>query len=349
MLKELLNEKKLPALKSKSEMLEILQREEYGYMPPKPDKITFDVTENFIPSFCAGKAISRKIDITSYIGDDKFTFPVYVSIPSKEGKHPFFVCINFRDDVVDRYIPVEEIIDNGFAVLSFCYKDVTSDDGDFTNGLAGVLYKGKERNATDCGKIAMWAWAAQRAMDYACTLDCLDQECTVVCGHSRLGKTALLTSATDERFKFAHSNDSGCSGAAITRGKVGENVFEICKRFPYWFCENYKKYIDKEYDMPFDQHYLVASIAPRYAYISSAVEDTWADPDAEMLTLVASGKAYEDLGLKGFICDDRLPKTGDEYHDGCLGYHLREGKHYFSREDWLKLIKFINKHNKKEQ
>lgn len=344
MLKKILNEKNLPPLKSREEMLEILQREEYGYMPPKPDKMSYKVTDDFIPNFCAGKVISQKVEITSVIGDKEFTFPIYVTIPVKEGKHPFFICINFRDDVPDRYIPTEEITDNGFAVLSFCYKDITSDDGDFTNGLAGILYENGKRDKTSPGKIAMWAWAMQRVLDYACGVEKLDKTCVIGCGHSRLGKTALLAGATDERFTCAYSNDSGCSGAAITRGKDGENVSEICKRFSYWFCENYLKYIDKEYEMPFDQHYLAAAIAPRLVYVASAKEDTWADPNAEMLTCVAIDEVYEKYGMKGFICEDRLPRVGDEFHEGNVGYHLRAGLHYFSREDWQKVMKFINRH-----
>jgi hypothetical protein len=180
-------------------------------------------------------------------------------------------------------------------------------------------------------------------MDYAQTLDdVLDLKNSIVCGHSRLGKTALLTAATDERFAFAYSNDSGCSGAAITRKKNGETVKDICKVFPYWFCENYKKYVDNEDNMPFDQHYLIASVAPRYAYVASAFEDKWADPDSEMLSCVAASGAYEKQGLVGFVCDNRLPKTGDIYHEGNIGYHLRAGLHYFSREDWNKAIAFIN-------
>ena len=96
--------------------------------------------------------------------------------------------------------------------------------------------------------------------------------------------------------------------------------------------------------MPFDQHYLAASIAPRMVYVASAKEDTWADPDAEMLTCVAIDEMYKKYEKPGFIYEDRLPQVGDEFHEGDVGYHLRAGLHYFSREDWLKVIKFIKKH-----
>lgn len=325
------------------EIAELLQKEVYGYRPGEPEEISFTELEgeSFYKGFCAGKAPLKKIEIKGKICGREFAFPMYAVIPKTAGKHPFFVHINFRDDVPDRYMPTEEIIDNGFAVFSFCYKDVTSDDGDFDNGLAGVLYNGRKRQGSDCGKIAMWSWAASRVMDYCQTLDCLDFGKSAVVGHSRLGKTALITGMLDERFQFVISNDSGCTGAAISRQKVGENVSTICNVFPYWFAPNYVKYSNKEDEMPFDQHFLVAASAPRYVYVASAKEDTWADPDSEYLSCCAAGEVYERLGLKGFIHPDRLPVPTDVLHEGTIGYHLRYGSHYLSREDWLHYFDFI--------
>ncbi len=344
MLREMLKERNLPPIIGREEMLDILQREVYGYLPPKPDEITWTVEKNTIPNFCAGKADCDKVTLTSKMGDKEFSFPVYVTIPKGCKNVPFFIHINFRDAVPDRYMPTEEIIDNGFAVLSFCYHDVTKDISDFTNGLSGVLLPDGKRGASAPGKIAMWAWAAHRVMDYAETVDALDKNVSCVCGHSRLGKTALLAAATDERIKYAYSNDSGCGGAAITRGKIGEHISDSIKMFPYWYCENYRKYVDNEASLPCDQHYLTALIAPRYLFIGSAEEDLWADPVSEMLNCVAVSEVYEKMGKKGFIAPDRLPVAGDVFSEGTVGYHLRKGLHYFSREDWTKLMGFINKH-----
>ena len=340
-LAEKLNERNLPELRSGAEMRDLLLAEEYGYLPPKPNEITFEVQENYIPNFCAGKADAKRIIANCVMGDKSFSFPFYAVIPVKDGKYPFFVHINFRDDIPDRFMPSEELVDNGFAVFSFCYKDVTSDDDDFTNGLAGVIYENGKRKPSDAGKLSMWAWAAQRIMDYG-YINCekLDLNCAVVCGHSRLGKTALLTAATDERFRFAYSNNSGCGGAAIFRGKKGETAEKIYNVFPYWFCENFGKYGNRENEMSFDQHYLLASIAPRFVCVGSATKDAWADPVSEFLSCVAAGEAFN----KPIECDDRLPVVNDVWFDGDIGYHFREGLHYFGREDWLRLIEFIRLH-----
>ena len=335
------NERHLPELLSRDEMLDILFSQEYGTLPPPPTNLKWEIKEKLVKNFCAGKATLNQITMTCEMGEKAFSFPFYFTCPTAEGKHPFFIQISFRDEAPDAFVPTEELIDNGFAIFSFCHKNITSDDDDFTDGLAGVLYDNPVRQSTDPGKIALWAWAAHRVMDYAQTLeDILDLQNAVVCGHSRLGKTALLTAATDERFAFAYSNNSGCSGAAITRNKVGETVKDICNRFPYWFCENYKQYINNEESMPFDQHYLVACIAPRRVLIGSADEDLWADPFSEQLCCVAAAPAFPN----GFACDKLPAEVGDEFLTGDIGYHLRQGPHYYSRTDWLKLIKFVNIH-----
>lgn len=343
MLKKMLEERNLPQLRSREEMLDILHNEVYGFLPPKPDELTFEDAGKIHKSMAAGKATCNKIIAHCVINGKPFDFPFAAVLPTDGKKHPFFVHINFSDQIPDRYQPTEELVDNGFAVLTVYYQDVTTDDGDMTNGLAGVLFEEGKRRPNDPGKIAMWAWACQRLMDFAETQShCLDLSCGVVCGHSRLGKTALLAGATDERFTFTYSNDSGSTGAAISRGKEGETVAKITNRFPYWFCENYYQYADREDAMPFDQHFLLASIAPRCALVGSGTLDAWADPVSEYLSCVAAKPAWAD----DFAHPNRLPRPDECFLQGDIGYHLRTGTHYFGRADWQRLIEFVKIHKK---
>ena len=150
MLNGLLKKRNLPSLLSRQEMLNILLREEYGDLPSKPCQISFEVAENVIRHFCAGKAVCNKITAHMVINGKSFSFPFYEALPTKGETHPFFVHINFRDNIPDLYMPTEELIDQGFAVLSFCYNDVTKDNDDLSDGLAGVI--------APTGKLAMWAW-----------------------------------------------------------------------------------------------------------------------------------------------------------------------------------------------
>ena len=327
----------------REEIKEILCQEEYGFPPPPPLRVSAEILEED-HKFCAGNAALTKIMLTAELEHGAFSFPVSCAVPKSCQPCPAFVHINFRDAVPDRYMPSEEICDHGFAAFSFCYTDISSDDGDFTDGLAGLYYQGKERGAASPGKIALWSWAAMRIMDYVRGLDSIDQRNIAVAGHSRLGKTALLTGALDERFAFTISNNSGCGGAALSRGKQGETIALIYNRLAYWFCENFGKYAGNEAALPFDQHFLLSLIAPRNVCVASAEEDLWADPVSEFLSCAAAAEVYTLLGEPGLACPDRLPAAGERLHEGGIGYHLRKGCHYFSRYDWNAYMNYIMKH-----
>ena len=330
---------RLPSLKGKEkdEIVDLLLHEEYGYFPNID--ISVDVTvESKNERFCAGKAVQEKLAFHCKSELGEHTFPVSFIYPSNQKASPAFTYISFYSE----HKPTEEIIDNGYAIISMIYKDVSSDDGDFTNGIAGLLYKDGERGDTDCGKLGIWAWAASRLLDYALTRDEIDPERVSVIGHSRLGKTALLAGMLDERFLCAFSNDSGCSGAALARDTGGETVEAISRVFPFWFCKNYYKYSDNEDSMPFDQHFLLAANYPHLVYVASALEDEWAYPKNEYLSCVAASEFFTARGRKGFISDDELPELRKRYNDGDIGYHLRPGRHYLSREDWQRYFEFLS-------
>ena len=104
MLNQMLKNKGVPALKTREEMLEIMQREVYGYLPPKPDKLEWTVKNNYIGNFCAGKATAQYVELTAHWGEKSFKFPFMAVIPTTKGPHPFFVHINFRPNIPDRYI-----------------------------------------------------------------------------------------------------------------------------------------------------------------------------------------------------------------------------------------------------
>ncbi|MBO5224429.1 MAG: hypothetical protein J6C23_07955 [Clostridia bacterium] len=310
----------------------VIQNEEYGKILPlvQPEISTKINSVNF-----AGKATWEEVSFKFCYNNKQHTVPTNLIYPKNAENVPFFIYINFRSDIPDRYLPVEEIIDNGFGVFSVCHNDISTDNGDFTNGLAGLFQDG-DRKEKDCGKIMYWSYMASRMMDYLQTLPYVDKNRIGVSGHSRLGKTALLTAAFDERFAFSCPNNSGCSGVAISRGccDKGEKVSDICRTFPYWFSPSYQKYANEVEKLPFDQHCLMALVAPRIVIVGGAEQDVWADNDSQFLSCVAASKAWNLYGKDGFISPDRLPVCGDKFTDGDVGFFLRAGTHYHSREDW---------------
>ncbi len=331
--------------KRRAEIKALLEEHIYGKIPEKPEHMRVEL-ESCNNSFCAGKAPHSKFKFTVTVDGKEFAFPVSAVIPRDKKNIPAFILINFRPDVPDKYLPSEEIADRGYAVFSFCYTDITSDDANFSNGIAKLLSPAR-RTQSSPGKIAMWAWAAMRVMDYVETLDCIDLSSVAVIGHSRLGKTALLASAFDERFKYAISNDSGCAGAAITRGKCGEHILDITNKFGYWFAKKYAKYASNESLLPLDQHFLLAASAPRKVLIGSAEEDTWADPESEFLSAYLASEVYEKIyGICGLEHGDDIPNAKAVLSRGNVYYHVRHGLHYLSREDWNLYMDYIDKTRK---
>ena len=321
------------------ELLDLLQTEEYGFTPAAPESVRANVIST--ERVCAGKGMQSRVELSFDTPEGEYTFPFNLVIPVSDKPAPAFVALCFRPEIPDKYLPMEEILDHGFAVASVFYKDVTA-DGPEPDGIAA---KYPIDPATGWGKIGMWAFAASRVMDYLETLDSIDHSRVCVIGHSRLGKTALWCGAQDERFSMAVSNDSGCSGAAITRGKKGEHISHITKNFPYWFCGNYKNWVDREEEAHFEQHMLLALLAPRRLYVCSATEDEWADPDAEFAGAKAAAEAWKLLRMPGLLGSDVLPAPETPLHDGCVAYHLRTGPHFQGREDWNYVMAYRERHH----
>ena len=362
MLKDLLSQRELPELltaadgspvtaanwpQRRRELVDTLAHWEYGKMPEVLGPTTWKVAEE-TKDFAAGTALIRRVEITFPTPlDGSFTFPVTVNLPysaTAASPKPAFVYISFGQP---KYSPMEELMNHDVIVAEMVMNDVALDEEDgYANLMAAHYFRDGQRPEDGFGKIGMWAFAASRVLDYLLSLDEVDPRHVGVIGHSRLGKTALWAGANDTRFTHVYSNDSGCSGAAITRKKVGETFPAIARVFPYWFCprmQTISTSVEASEQVPFDQHFLLAAIAPRKLYVASAQLDEWADPESEFLAACAASPAWEINGQEGLVTPDQLPAAWDTLQSGSVAYHLRAGSHYLSRHDWVRYIRFIQK------
>ncbi len=325
----------------RSEILNVLESDLFGALPAVECKMTYSVKWEESKFYHCGKSILRVITATASAGGKCYSWDMTCVLPKSEKKVPIFMLMGYGDRLsLLGVTPTEELVDGGFGAAILDYGQISSDDGDFTNGLAAMFYPDGVRGEHDGGKIAIWAWAMSRSLDYLLTMPEIDTDRVYAVGHSRLGKTALWAAAVDERFGGVYSVNSGCSGAAIARGNTGEKVSDITTQFPFWFAPTYAGYADCVEEMPFDQHYLLALIAPRKLYVSSAAADLWADPLGEYLGCIAVTPVYELLG-KGGISEEK--ELGDDAieHGSDVGYHRRPGTHFFGRLDWQRAMMFF--------
>lgn len=241
--------------------------------------------------------------------------------------------------------PIRDVVGAGYAVATAHYCDIDPDyDDGFENGVHALFpeFRCSNEYPDRWGTIATWAWGLSRLADALEKIEDVDGDRLMIVGHSRLGKTALWAGANDERFKLVISNNSGCGGAALSKRCYGESVAAINRSFPHWFNRNFRSYNDAEETMPFDQHQLIAAIAPRPVYIASASRDRWADPLGELLSGHFASPAYELFGKQGLAAIE-LPEVNCSIGDS-IGYHLRKGEHDLLPYDWQQFVAFAQKH-----
>lgn len=240
---------------------------------------------------------------------------------------------------------VRQVIERGYATATVWCGDICPDRPSGLEEAVPALFStgGVETRPIDAwGAVGAWAWGLSRVLDFLETEKSVDARRTILHGFSRLGKAALWAGAQDERFAMVISNESGCGGAALSKRLYGETVAIINEKFPHWFARQFRRYNDQEAQLPFDQHQLLALIAPRPLYVASAQEDTWSDPRGEFLALKAAEPVYE-LFEKNVVSVAAMPPVNAPVGD-VLAYHNRTGRHDMTAYDWNQYLSFADRH-----
>lgn len=360
--------------KRRPELKALFQHYMYGYAPDAPEiKATLEREDK---QCFGGKATKKEIAI-KFGPPDAPPIHLLLVIPNNRAKPaPVFVALNFNGNQTALKDPtialptvwlgkgpgvkdgkatdesrgtqenvwcIEAIIDRGYALATFYCGDIAPDHPGFTDGIHPHYQKaGAARGPHDWATVAGWAWGMQRAVDYLVTDGDIDKARIIATGHSRLGKTAILAAAFDERIAMAIPLQAGCGGTAPSRGKIGEPVARINAVFPHWFNDEFKKFNEHTEKLPMDQHCLVALCAPRPVLFSNATEDTWANPAGQFEMLQAADPVYRFLDAGGLDAK-AMPEPG-KLVDSKLGYFIRPGKHSMTLVDWNAFMDFADKH-----
>ena len=248
---------------------------------------------------------------------------------------------------------IEQSIDRGYAVASFYSGDVVPDDKALAEEVLNKFAKNGTRGPSDTATIMAWSWGFSRMIDYLSTISEIDAKRIAVVGHSRNGKTALVTAAFDERVALAIPSQAGSGGTGPSRvqpelaklndkGRLtAETVAVINKSFPHWFSGNFKAFDEAVEKLPFDQHALIALCAPRPVLLSNAEEDLWANPEGQFAMLKAAAPVYALFGETPKLPDNR--PASNQLLNERLGYFIRPGRHSMTTPDWKTWLDYADK------
>jgi len=350
----------------RQEIVQLFETNMYGRVPDaaRPIAANYEVVDEDRHAL-GGKAIRKQV-VASLPGT---TFTILIYLPVSSKPVPIFLALNFTGnqsilsdpairlpDIWDAKTKthhtapeqsrgsstqwqVEKMLARGYGLATIYYQEI---EPDFEGGIEfGVRASYPKPAADEWGAIAGWAWGMSRAMDYLQRDRDIDPKRIIAMGHSRLGKTTLWAAAQDTRFAMVIAAGSGEGGAALSRRDFGETIQLLNQNFPHWTCENYKRYSGHADKLPFDQHELLALIAPRPLYLAAAEDDKWADPKGEFLSAIAAGPVYKLFGKQGLEGAD-MPALQKPIMN-TIGFHIRPGKHEVTAYDWEQFLNFADK------
>lgn len=359
------------------ELVRLFEENVYGRSPVEGLDISWDVFDVENKAF-GGRAVRKQV--TVYFSKDKQgpREDVLMYLPSKARKPvPLIVTLNFTGNqsvigdpavklgwIWDRSTKtkrqageesrgtnkdfagaVEKLLARGYGMATIYYGDIEPDfSGGMSLGVRRIFLppEQSEPAADEWGAIAAWGWGLSRALDYLETDHDVDAKRVAIMGHSRLGKTVLWAGARDARFAMVWASCSGEGGASLSRRNYGETVKHLNHNFPYQFSRNYLKFGDHVDQLPVDSHELIALMAPRYVYLSTAEQDQWADPKGEFLAAVAAGPVFQLLGRRGMDTDQMPAVNQPIIRD--IGFHCHAGKHEVLSFDWDQFLRFADMH-----
>jgi hypothetical protein len=295
----------------------------YGDIPtPTTPAVGVVLHETAVAKFAGARLVSCRVDTGGAHPECSFMLRVFA--PNRPGRLPVVLngdaCWHYATDDV-----IGEILRRGWVFAQFNRVEIAADQPGKQRPPTQFTASTDPRDPLGPASIAWWAWGYHRAVDALCALDFVNPAAIGVAGHSRGGKAALLAGATDARIAVTSANNSGAGGAGCFRGNFSgaESLADLLSKFPHWFKPALKGYIGRESELPFDQHFLKALIAPRALLTTEALGDAWANPVGTWQTHLAAHKVYALLGAQENIA-----------------IAFRRGDHAHTVADWCCFLDF---------
>jgi hypothetical protein len=351
------------------EIVEYFDREVYGRAPKVTPKVTWEVTSTLRETNGDVPVITKKLvghaDNSAYPAISVDIQLTLTTPANALGPVPVMMELSFSPEVMAAIAkrfpemaaaaskgPIwqQQVLAKGWGYAVLIPTSIQADKGDgLTEGIIGLVNTGQPRKLDDWGALRAWAWGASRAMDYFETDKAVDARQIGIEGHSRYGKTALVTMAYDPRYAIAYVSSSGAAGAALYRRNFGEQIGNVAGTGEYhWMAGNFLKYAGPltPNDLPIDSHELIALAAPRPVFIGAGATqgDGWVDGRGMFMATVAAGPVYLLLGKKD-LGTIQFPPIETPLIEGDLAYRQHSGGHT-PAPNWPTFLTFASRYIK---
>lgn len=349
-----------------NEILPFFAEHLYGKIPTPSDPIlkTFEViAEDSL--ILEGLCTRRDIKITFENKFGKVEMPMVLFIPNQGGgPYPTIYWLNLTDIKRGRFeldgpqgfgrtknqAPLKQLMLRGIALASIDAEALGSRSKSEQEVLDGdildLFFQAGQKNTRDdeWGLIAVWAYAMMGGMDYLVTDTAINATQVAAMGSSVGGKTAIWAAAQDPRIGMILAATAGHGGDALWKRQFGETLDNMLAYLPRWLARNAQEYHQNIESLPVDQHLLLASLAPRPLYVSTAVHDLWADQKGQWLGAYHAMPAYQLYTQKPLFDTAMQPPINQPIVENLIGYHVRSGFHGLKLYDWERFMEFIEYH-----
>jgi len=288
----------------KGELATLTKFYEYGDYPPAPDTVK-------------GTVSGSTLNIAIASGSNKATLTATLSLPSGSGPFPAFINAGG--------LPAT-FTSRGFALVTLTLPNIAADSNSKTGTFWSVYPK------ANTGVLLAWAWGYHRVIDVLLdgAVPQIDGKRVAVIGHSRYGKAALAAAAFDSRVTLGVPMSSGLSGVGPYRffyeqNGDAEHLSNAYGYAPWWYTPNLAQFQNSVGHLPFDQHDVVALVAPRSILITEGLQDYWTNPEGTSVVFSASQIIFKWLGVESNI-----------------GINFRNGDHGPTSDDWNAILDFAD-------
>lgn len=251
---------------------------------------------------------SDTLIVTVVVGGKSLTLHATITLPgSGSGPFPAVIGMGFGTGS----LPADIFTSRNIATIAYNFGEIAAWGAPRGEGGFYTLYPDPK-----VGNFTAWAWGISRIIDglYKVPQTNIDLRHLAVTGCSFAGKMALYAGALDERIALTIAQEPGGGGDATWRFSqlIGPTVETLANaQGNAWYYQDVNQFNNAVTKLPFDQHEVMALIAPRALFVLGNPDYVWLSDESGFVGCMAAQMVW--IGMRA---NDRFgfSKVGGHMH-----------------------------------